>query len=108
MKYGCSSPDAGCRRHAGRGRGAQRQSVEPPGPHLNWRRQGYRDPTAENEHEPLPEPVLGRLFEPFYRGGVTAGNGAGLGLSLARKIAELHGGKPACVIAGTTSGLPPV
>lgn len=48
--------------------------------------------TVENEHEPLPEDMLEHLFEPFYRGGIATGNGVGLGLSLVRKIALLHGG----------------
>jgi len=47
---------------------------------------------VENEHNPLPQDVLDHLFEPFYRGGIATGNGVGLGLSLVRKIAELHGG----------------
>ena len=47
---------------------------------------------VENCHNPLPDDVLDHLFEPFYRGGIATGNGVGLGLSLVRKIALLHGG----------------
>lgn len=54
---------------------------------------------VENEHEPLPEEVLVHLFEPFYRGGIATGNGVGLGLSLVRQIAEIHGGSVTAVNA---------
>ena len=47
---------------------------------------------VDNDHEPLSGEVLDHIFEPFYRGGIATGNGVGLGLSLVRKIALLHGG----------------
>ena len=56
------------------------------------RDQGNAFLTVENEHDPVPMEVLEHLFEPFYRGGIATGNGVGLGLSLVRKIARLHGG----------------
>ncbi len=58
---------------------------------------------VENEHEPLPQDVLDHLFEPFYRGGVATGNGAGLGLSLVKRIALRLGGD--AVAANTGTGL---
>jgi len=46
----------------------------------------------------LPAEELPRLFEPFYRPDASrtraSGGGAGLGLSLVRRIAELHGAEP--------------
>jgi signal transduction histidine kinase len=46
----------------------------------------------------IPQAELSRLFEPFYRPDQSRtrknGGGAGLGLSLVRRIAELHGAPP--------------
>jgi two-component system sensor histidine kinase CpxA len=47
---------------------------------------------VENSHAPLPDELRSHIFEPFYRGGVATGSGTGLGLSLVRKIAQMHGG----------------
>jgi signal transduction histidine kinase len=51
------------------------------------------------DHGPgIPATELARLFEPFYRPDQSRtrqkGGGAGLGLSLVRRIAELHGAPP--------------
>jgi two-component system, OmpR family, sensor kinase len=55
--------------------------------------------TVRDEGPGIPTTELSRLFEPFYRPDQSRtrknGGGAGLGLSLVRRIAELHGAPPA-------------
>ncbi|MDC7219477.1 MAG: HAMP domain-containing sensor histidine kinase [Spirochaetales bacterium] len=59
-----------------------------------------------NEGEPIPEPHLDHLFEPFYSAhedrerGKT---GSGLGLSIVQRIVEKHGGS--CLIENATGGV---
>ncbi len=40
----------------------------------------------------IPEEDLGRIFEKFYRGKNSRAGGLGMGLSVARRLAEVHGG----------------
>lgn len=50
---------------------------------------------VSNDGEPIPEQDLARIFEPFTRLDEARANddgGAGLGLSIARSVAEVHGG----------------
>jgi two-component system sensor histidine kinase VicK len=45
------------------------------------------------DHGPgIPEEMINRVFKPFVRLRQDTGNGAGLGLTLVRSLAELHGG----------------
>ena len=52
---------------------------------------------VENSGPPVPRATAARLLEPFERGGRTRGGGAGLGLSIVRSVAEVHGGRVALV-----------
>ena len=66
----------------------------PPGGPVEARlaaREGRARFSIRNRGEPIPEELLPRLFEPFFRaeGG---GPGHGLGLAIVRRIVELHGG----------------
>jgi len=48
--------------------------------------------TIANGGAAIRDDVRARIFERFYRGDVSSSDGAGLGLPIARSIAELHGG----------------
>ena len=49
---------------------------------------------VSNAGEPIPSAAMKKLFEPFFRGEVRGGRqGLGLGLHIAAKIAEAHGGR---------------
>lgn len=47
---------------------------------------------VEDEGQGVPEELKGTLFDPFKQGPTAAGRGVGIGLSLVRRFAELHGG----------------
>ena len=48
--------------------------------------------SIENTHTFLPQTVLDRLFEPYFRYEQKIGTGTGLGLSIVQNIVILHGG----------------
>jgi signal transduction histidine kinase len=48
--------------------------------------------TIEDEGPGIPEELKGVLFDPFRQGPNAAGRGVGIGLSLVKRFAELHGG----------------
>ena len=48
--------------------------------------------SVENTHEPLSQEALDHIFEPFHRGGLATGKGAGLGLHLVSQISDRHQG----------------
>jgi len=48
--------------------------------------------TIEDEGPGVPEELKSTLFDPFSQGPTAAGRGVGIGLSLVRRFAELHGG----------------
>jgi sigma-B regulation protein RsbU (phosphoserine phosphatase) len=48
--------------------------------------------SVANGGKPIPEPMLQSLFEPFSRGAASGRQGLGLGLFIASKIANAHGG----------------
>jgi signal transduction histidine kinase len=65
-----------------------------------------------SDHGPgIPEEERERIFEPFYRGDKarTPGSGFGLGLTLVRRVAEVHGGSvtvlPQMERNGVTNGV---
>lgn len=59
---------------------------------------------VENRCPPIPEEVLSRLWEPFYKGDDSrSGEGSGLGLAIVKNIVELHGGT--CRVELTNSGI---
>lgn len=65
--------------------GEVRLEVEACGDHLRV--------TVRDTGVGIPPEELPRIFEEFYRGKGAEGKGAGLGLAIARKIVEAHGGR---------------
>ena len=64
----------------------------------------HRVLTVENPCPPIPEDVLRRLWEPFYKGEQSrSGEGSGLGLAIVENIVHLHGGE--CIADNTENGV---
>jgi two-component system sensor histidine kinase CpxA len=55
--------------------------------------QGFLEISVTNSFEKLTEADLTRIFDPFHRTGRSKAGGSGLGLTIAKKIIERHGGK---------------
>jgi two-component system sensor histidine kinase TctE len=49
--------------------------------------------TVEDSGPGISDDLKKKVFEPFYRGRQTSGPGVGVGLSLVKRFAELHGGR---------------
>lgn len=61
---------------------------------------GAADVAVTNRGPHLSEEECRRVFDRFYRGAASPGEGAGLGLSIVKSIVELHGGS----VAASSSG----
>ena len=70
--------------------------LAPPESHVEVRvsRDEDRAVISVRDHGPgVPPELLGRLFEPFARGGGHGAKGAGLGLAIVKSIVTGHGGE---------------
>lgn len=70
--------------------------LAPPGSRVEVRvsREEDRAVISVRDHGPgIPAELLGRLFEPFTRGGAPGAKGAGLGLAIVKSIVTGHGGE---------------
>lgn len=60
--------------------------------------------SIENESPPLSDEALQKVWDTFYRADeLRSGGGTGLGLTIAKSIVELHGGK--CSVQNTKTGV---
>lgn len=68
------------------------------------RREATHDIRITDSGQGIPREMLATIFEPFVRGQARNDNGLGLGLSIARHIVELHGGRILVESAGRGQG----
>jgi len=61
--------------------------------------------TVEDSGPGVPPDVRARIFDRFYRGPDRRGPGSGLGLSIAKRVVELHGGTIAATSSPSLGGL---
>lgn len=57
------------------------------------REQGAANLSVSDDGEGIPEQEMGKISERFYRPADTRASGSGLGLSIVKRIAEVHGAK---------------
>lgn len=60
---------------------------------------------VEDSGPGVPEELLGRIFDRFFRIAEGSARGSGLGLSIARRVAELHGGRITAARSADLGGL---
>ena len=73
---------------------------------VRLRREGTSAVIAVEDSGPgVPEALRERIFDRFYRGEDARGAGSGLGLSIVRRIAELHGGSASAAASAELGGL---
>jgi signal transduction histidine kinase len=68
------------------------------------RREGMHDVAIRDTGMGIPRQMLGQVFAPFVRERTNNDSGLGLGLSIARSIVELHGGRILVESAGRGEG----
>jgi two-component system sensor histidine kinase QseC len=73
---------------------------------VSARREGADAVIAVEDSGPgVPEESRERIFDRFHRGDDPRGEGSGLGLSIVRRIAELHGGRATAMRSEALGGL---
>ncbi len=79
----------------------------PPGTHIQAQTStdnGDATLIVEDDGPGIPRAIERRVFERFVRGGGDGGRGSGLGLSIVRAVAEVHGGTVSVERAGPERG----
>ena len=69
------------------------------------REQGVRSLSVSDDGPGIPEQEMDKVSERFYRPADTLASGSGLGLSIVKRIAEVHGASLRFTQAGNGRGL---